>query len=382
MSDTVFLTGATGFVGRNLIPRILKLHPETKLFLLIRAESDHDVKLRFEKLIESLRPQIGKEETTGRITPIRGDVTSKRLGIPEQVYNKLAREVTHIIHAAANVNFQQTLEEARHVNLGGTRNVIQLADHARINGILRMFAYIGTAYISGNRRGLIFENEPECPRKFANPYEQSKFETERLLRQWKRKLPIIIFRPSIIVGDSTTGITSAFNVIYTPLKFICRGFVKALPGSRNTALDVVPIDFVCDAICLIALRQDTEAIGKIYHLTAGKEAHTTTGEIVRLSLDYINKTRDHNKIHNIRFIRPAFFRLVRQFLSNSTKKVFQAFAEYEPYMSVGRVFDNHNTLEALKGTGIAVPAFSQYYQRLLEYCIRTKWGKRLGNALG
>lgn len=382
MSDTVLLTGATGFVGRNLIPRILKLHRETKLFLLIRGDSDHDVKLRFEKLIESLPPDIGKEETEGRITPIRGDVTSKRLGIPEQVYNKLACEVTHIIHAAANVNFQQTLEEARHVNLGGTRNVIQLANHARTNGNFRIFAYIGTAYISGDRKGLIYENELDCPRRFANAYEQSKFETERLLQQWKTRLPIVIFRPSIIVGDSTTGETSAFNVIYAPLKFICRGFVKVLPGSRKTALDVVPIDFVCDAICHITMQKDACPAGKIYHLTAGENTHTTTGEIVRLSIDYLNKTGAPNNLRKIRFIPPAFFKVARQFLGNSKKRVLQAFAEYEPYMSVGRVFDNRNTLEALRGTGIAVPAFSQYFPRLLEYCIRTNWGKRLGNALG
>ncbi|UCE67236.1 MAG: SDR family oxidoreductase [Candidatus Zixiibacteriota bacterium] len=381
MSDTVFLTGATGFVGRNLIPRILRLDPNIKLVLLIRGKTDHDVKRRFEELIESLRTDTDMEETADRITPIRGDITLKNLGILEPIYNKLAREVTHIIHAAANVNFQQTLEEARCVNLGGTRNVIKFADCARINGNLKRFAYVGTAYISGNRKGLIFENELDYPRKFANAYERSKFETEKLLQHWKTMLPITIFRPSIIVGDSTTGITSAFNVIYSPLKFICRGFVRILPGSRKTALDVVPVDFVCDAICHIALKKDTSD-GKIYHLTAGKKTHTTTGEIVRLSLDYINNKHHHKKIRKIRFIPPALFRLVRQFLGNSTKRILQAFAEYEPYMSIGRIFDNRNTLEALEGTNIAVPPFSQYYRSLLEYCVRTKWGKRLGNATG
>jgi long-chain acyl-CoA synthetase len=226
------------------------------------------------------------------------------------------------------------------------------------------------------------ESDPDRPRKFANAYERSKFETERYLRLWKNRLPLIIFRPSIIVGDSTTGVTSAFNVIYTPLKFICRGFVRVLPGSRKTALDVVPVDFVCDAICHIAIRKDSSVIGKIYHLTAGRDTHTSTGEIVRLSQDYIRKAGDHTRIRRIRFIQPAFFRFARQFLGKTAKKVLQAFAEYEPYMSDGRIFDNHNTLEALRGTGIVVPIFSQYYPRLLEYCLRTNWGKRLNGAAG
>lgn len=379
MNDIVFLTGATGFVGRNLIPRILNLDPDTRLVLLIRGRSDDEAKSRFDNLLKSLLPMINAKVVKKRVMLVRGDITSKGLGITEPIYKKLTSEVTHIIHAAANVHFHQPLKQARQVNLGGTKNVIEFANYVHKSGKLKRIAYIGTAYVSGNRKGVIYENELDCSQEFANSYELSKFEAEIFIRQWVPKLPITIFRPSIIVGDSTTGITASFNVLYTPLKLIYRGLVKILPGSRKTAIDVVPIDFVCDAICHIIMRTDT-SVGKIYHLTAGKETSTTTGEIVKLSLDYFNKMCNQKKLHKVRFIPLKLYNLAKHYLNIRSTRILQVFAEYEPYMSIERIFDNHNTLTALQGTSIIIPPFKQYYRFLLKYCIQTQWGKHLGNA--
>src|SRR4029450_8977820 len=81
-----------------------------------------------------------------------------------------------------------------------------------------------------------------------NSYERSKFEAEQLLRRHTDRLPMQIFRPSIIVGEQASGWTMSFNVLYSPLKAFVRGALPAIPADRDAPVDVVPVDYVADAI--------------------------------------------------------------------------------------------------------------------------------------
>lgn len=374
MSKVIFITGATGFVGRNMIPRLLKLENDSKLNLLIRGKSDSDVRNRFDKLVDALDKEIDSTVIRSRVSWVRGDISEKRLGLSECQFNKLAREITHIIHAAADVRFNLSLNQARNVNLNGTKNIIELASKARNRKVFQHLAYIGTAFISGKRKGIIYEDDLNSDRCFSNTYEQSKFEADCLVRASMKDLPITIFRPSIIVGDSKTGITSAFNVLYTPLKLISRGIIRYLPGSRRIKIDIVPVDFVCDSICHILFKCD-DSIGKVYHLTAGRQACSTTGEVVKLSLNFFRSSRQSEKLKRVIFF-PAFLtKFAMRFSSRKFTRIVQALKEYEPYLTIGKVFDNSNTLRALQDSGITVPPFREYYKELLNYCVATKWGK-------
>ncbi len=377
MNQVVFLTGATGLVGGNLIPRILKDHNLTRLVLLIRGKSDIEAKLRVNRMLEAMTPEVSKDQVKRHIQVVRGDITLNRLGLPETLYNRLASEVTHIIHSAATVQFQLLLECARSVNCTGTKNVMALAQSTQKNGRLRRVAYISTAYVSGDREGRVLETELECGQQFSNSYEQTKFEAERIVHQQMNELPITIFRPSIIVGDSKTGRTNAFNVLYPPLKLIYRDLFRILPGSPHTPLDVVPVDFVADAIDHVFLKTD-QGIGSTYHLTAGEENSTTTGEVVDSAVNYFNQTGGH--LQRVKFLPlENYYEAKRSLLSNQ-RRVWQAMETYEPYLCVNRKFDNDNARFALRGTSIAAPDFKTYYQSLLGYCLRADWGKRLRNA--
>jgi len=289
MKKVIFLTGATGLVGSNLIPRILKNDTTTRLILLIRGDSDKEAETRVDEMLWAIREEIDSDQFKKRIQVIKGDITLERLGLSNALYKRLAKEISHIIHSAATVQFQLPLECARLVNCEGTKNVMALAKFAQKNGQPQRVAYISTAYVSGNREGRILEDELDFGQQFGNTYEQTKFESEKFLQGLMDELPITIFRPSIIVGDSRTGKTTTFNVLYLPLKLIYRGIVTTLPGSRYTPLDVVPVDFVCDAINHIFFDSNGCA-GKTYHLTASQDQATTTGEVVDLASDFFNQT--------------------------------------------------------------------------------------------
>lgn len=379
MQKVLFLTGGTGFVGGNLIPQILKGDPTTKLIVLLRANSDREAEQRLHALLWTFSSGINVPDAINRIKVTRGDITLTRLGLSQPVYDSLTAEVTHIIHSAATVQLQLTLPCARLVNCEGTKHVIELAQRTSDSGTLQRFAYVSTAYVSGTRGRQIYEHEFDCGQQFANTYEQTKFEAEGIVRQRMHELPITIFRPSIIVGDSKTGKTTSFNVLYPALKLIYSGILKTLPGSPHTPMDVVPVDFVVAAICQILL-QTNNAIAKTYHLTAGEEKATTTGEIVDRAVDYFNQITPTRNISRIQFLPPEIYETAKRCGSVMEKKVFHAMDLYEPYLCVERVFDNTNTRAALANTGVRPPDFKMYYHKLLEYCIETDWGRPINKA--
>jgi thioester reductase-like protein len=377
LNKIVFLTGATGLVGGNLIPRILKDQNVIRLILLIRGGSDKKAEQRVDEMLGTLYPKMDKDQAKTRIQVVRGDITLDKLGLSENVYNNLAKEVTHIIHSAATVQFQLPLECARLVNCTGTENVMNLAHCAQKSGNLKRVAYISTAYVAGDREGLILETELDYGQQFSNTYERTKLEAEKIIRLWMNKLPVTIFRPSIIVGDSQTGRTTAFNVLYPPLKLIHHGLVQVLPGSENTSLDVVPVDFVADAINYLFLKTN-HGIGKTYHLTAGKENSTTVAEVVDGAVDYFN--RIGGNLQRVKFMSVERYHKVEKSLLGYARRIWQAMEMYEPYVSVNRIFDNGNTCSALQGTGITVPDFRTYFHTILGYCLQTDWGKSLKDA--
>jgi len=378
-NKVIFLTGATGLVGSNLIPRILKNDTTTRLILLIRGDSDNKAEERVDEVLWALSSEIDFRQAKKRIQVVRGDITLRKLGLSDSLYARLAKEITHIIHSAATVQFHLPLECARLVNCEGTKNVMALATCGQKNGKLQRVAYISTAYVSGNREGRILEDQLNCGQKFSNTYEQTKFESEKFLQGLMDELPITIFRPSIIVGDSRTGKTTAFNALYVPLKLIYRGLVKILPGSRYTSMDVVPVDFVCDAINHIFLKTN-QTMGKVYHLTAGEKNATTAGGIVDLAVEYFGQRAGKDQITQIKFLPLELYRWVMPLLQSNGNRVWQAMEIYEPYLCTERTFDNTNTALALQGTNITPPQFKMYCQTILEYCIETDWGKRLRRA--
>lgn len=376
MKKVIFLTGGTGLVGSNLIARILQENPTNELVLLVRAQSEVEAKMRIKKALSVAAPELNVEAEQHRIRAVCGDVSLERMGLPEDVHEQLANEVTHIIHSAASVKFNNSLELLRAINVGGTKNVMEFAKQAKQHGQLQRVAHVSTAYVAGLTKGTIYENETLLPEAFSNSYEQAKYEAELYVRSLVGELTVTVFRPSIIVGDSKTGRTTSFNALYAPLKLMNRGLFSVFPGSRSTRMDVVPIDYVCDAITHIFFGVNNIA-GKTFHLSAGEENAPTVGRIVDCAHSFFQQHTSNQTVKGVLFIPVWVYRAAKNFLGRQLKRIADVMDVFLPYVHVERVFDNSNTLEALKGSGVQVPAFESYFETILLFSLETNWGKRL-----
>jgi thioester reductase-like protein len=363
----VLLTGATGFVGMEILARYLDRTDE-RVFVAVRAHDDDEAEARVGKALECM---LGDERAhRERVVAVRADIESPGLGLSDAAQEALAREVTAIVHCAASVSFSLALEQSRRVNVDGTRNVLRLAELCARHGGLERLSYISTAYVAGAHAGSFGEDDVDIGQSFRNPYEQSKFEAERLVRAFSGRLPIQIFRPSIVVGERTTGWTASFNVLYSPLKAFERGALPALPARRSAPVDVVPVDYVADAV--FELSKDPVDRCRTYHLVAGRQA-TTVGGLIDLS---VNRLARREPV----VIPPAVFRkVVYPLLRSRGGKVgrgLERSSVFFPYFSMKVTYDDERTRKRLEPAGIAAPPIEAYFDRLLDYAQAARWGSK------
>ncbi|MEW5923786.1 MAG: SDR family oxidoreductase [Candidatus Zixiibacteriota bacterium] len=364
MRRTIFITGATGNIGGKIVCEILRTDPSAKMVLLVRGKSKTEAHDRLVATIRKLSPDNYGIDFDERIEVACGDITRPNLGLNEQQIRNFESGITHIIHAAAETKFDQSYETAYTTNIQGTVNITAFAQRLYEHGCLKQFAYISTAFVCGRNVKLVFEDQMPKKPQFSNNYERSKWEAEQYVKSLIPQLPIVIFRPSIVIGDSTTGRLVNFNVLYTPLRFICQGNLPVIPCNSTTALDIVPVDYVAAAICHIMFKT-SNADGRIYHITAGNDNQPTIGEIVTQAVEYINNTNGSVSVKRPRYVRNSVFNTISRFLPRKLKKIMNILKVFEPYVVISRRFDCTNTFAALAGSGIYPPKPSQYLGNVL-----------------
>ena len=355
---TVLLTGATGFVGMELLARYLE-RTERSVLTIVRAGSDEAASERIDAVLENLFGYRAGQYAD-RVTAVAGDLTAPRLGLDSARWEWLAGESTMIVHCAASVSFNQSLEDARAINVEGTRRMLELAGRSRDLGVLERYAQISTAFVAGTHVGPFYECDLDVGQTFNNSYEQSKFESEQLVRS-SPGLPFTILRPSIVVGDSTSGWTAAFNVLYWPLRALARGLFPAVPAIASAPVDVVSIDYVADGIHELC---ESGAVGQTYHLTAGAEA-STIGEIADLASVYFSQPRP-------KLLPVAEFESLEHGLGRS---MLEEGRMYFPYFCLAATFEDAFTRARLEPAGISVSPLRDYMGRLLDFATRARWGK-------
>ena len=208
--------------------------------------------------------------------------------------------------------------------------------------------------------------------EFRNAYEQSKFEAECLVARWRARLPVTVVRPSIVVGERETGWTASFNVLYWPLRAFSRGAYAAVPARRDAPVDVVPVDYVTDAIA--ALGQVPEAEGATFHLTAGQHV-SKVGELIELASAFFERPAPQ-------LIEPTVYRrvvhplLLRASRSERTRRALRRSEVFFPYFAARNSYDNRRSRAALHGTGIEPSPLRDYIGKLVEFALAADWGRR------
>ena len=369
-----FITGGTGLVGTNLIPRLLRRFPGSTITLLARGEDQSDVDGRIGAIVDRIEQDEGMSGLAERIDGLLGDVSLDHCGLGRDAIGRFVGETTHIIHGAATIRFDPPIDEARAINCGGTRRMLAIAQMCAERGNLERFVYIGTSSVSGRRGGNIFEHELEAGQRFFNTYEQSKMESERIVRDHFDRLPCTVFRPSIIIGDSQTGKTTSFNVIYIPLRLIEKGMLTYVPGTPDTKLDLVPIDWVSDAMAFVL--GNPKSAGGVYHITAGPQRAARLEEVVIHALKYFDRHVPLKRPRTMEFVTLEEFERRRERMTGREDALMGQLDTLLPYVSVDRLFDSREADALLEGSGIVFPRFVEYSERIFEYCVRTKWGKR------
>jgi thioester reductase-like protein len=357
----VLLTGATGFVGMELLARYLE-RGERNVVTPVRASSHEGAQARIDAVLENL---FGADapEYRPRVHAVAADMTALGLGLSEAERRRLAERVTRIVHSAASVSFSLPLAEARAINTEGTRRMLELAELVQAHGGLECYAHVSTAFVAGNHPGSFAECDHDVGQDFHNSYEQSKFEAEELIRSHDG-LPYTILRPSIVVGDRNNGWTSAFNVLYWPLRAFGRGLFTAVPAIPSAPVDVVSIDYVADAA--YQLCETNCGDRTTYHLTAGEHA-STIAELAGLASRYFRRPVPQ-------VVPPAEFATMT--LGAAERKALEAGSEYFPYFCMEGKFDDRETRKRLEPHGITTAPLRDYVDRLLDFATRARWGKR------
>jgi thioester reductase-like protein len=343
--------------------------PGQQIACLVRASNQADADRRVAELLDRARPAPLPADARARVTAIPGDLSADRLGLDPARWERLAASAVRVIHCGATVNWALPLDEARAVNVEGTRRVIELAAAAARAGALERFDYVSTCNVCGRRAGLVPEDDLDDSYGFFNAYEQSKLEAERLVRS--SGLPFATFRLSMVVGDSRTGYASTFKVMYWPLKMLARGMALVVPAARDGVLDIVPVDYVCDALEHIS--RDTAARGRTFHLAAGPGASSTIGEVLDLACRKFG-------VRGPLLVPAGFYQAVIRPLAwllvwGKRRDAMKKARVYLPYFSYRARFDVTRTQAALAGSDARVPAVRDYFQKLVDYAVDSNWGR-------
>lgn len=366
-----FMTGATGFLGREVLVRLLgRGRPVLVTTRRREEESLEDARGRLRAMVERTAPEVGADQ----LEVAFADVTEPGLGLSDRARRWLSQEgPIQVIHGAAEVRFDLPYSVMERQNVTGTENVLALARHLADEDRLLRLEHVSTAFVAGDREEIALETEIDVGQAARNDYERTKLIAElRVAKAVKDGLPVAVHRPSIIVGDSRTGRASSFKVLYWPMKVYARGRWRTIFGRRDCTVDAVPVDFVADAMLEIFTRP--EAAGRTFHLAAGFDRQSTIGELAAMAEEVFQQKP-------VRYVDPDFyFRWIRPWLLPILKRFRPDVADkggvFLPYLRHNPSFSTEQAESILAPAGISPPKVVDYFGVILRYAQRSDFGRR------
>lgn len=346
-TQTIFLTGFPGFIAGPLVARLAR--PDVQFFLLVQPQF-------VEKAVESVE-RIAEDTDTPleNFALVEGDITAEGLGVSDEDLESIRGETTGLFHLAAVYDLAVEKDIAFRINLEGTKNVNEFCKSLPH---LQRYNYVSTCYVAGKRLGRILEAELEHAAGFRNYYEETKYLAEKEVEALKLTLPVTIYRPSVVVGDSNTGETAKYDGIYYLIHYLRKapGLLRMINvGNRDVRLNLVPVDFVVDAIA--ELSRDENAVGKTVAL-ADPEPLTTAEMFDVLAREMTGKP-------SVFTPPPALVR--NSLMLPGSPPITGLPHSGVPYFFLSQTYDTTGANELLEPHGVRCPNFREYAGNLLKF---------------
>jgi len=353
----IFLTGSTGYIGAHVAANLLQ-GQGASLNLLVRARDPQDGQLRLWRALQlHLGFPLFFEYLQTKVRVFVGDLTSPGFGLSRDDYDRLVHTTDSVIHCAASLN-RKSEKSCLNVNLRGTLEVLTLARHAEHYHGLRRFSQVSTVAVAGKRSNeLVTEDGSiEWDRSDYDPYARTKKFCEHMTRVLLPDTPKMIFRPSIVLGDSRRPETTQFDMVKA---FVFLAGLPALPFRPSDRVDIVNVDFVADAIA--TLHQKEQPQYDTYHLSSG-----TSSETFRELTSALAAAQQKRKPVFLPFTAKPFTSSVNLLSNRKTPLGYGAalMKVFMPYLVWNTVFDNTRVTSEL---GRKPVPFAQYSFPLLKF---------------
>jgi NAD(P)-dependent dehydrogenase (short-subunit alcohol dehydrogenase family) len=365
---SAFVTGATGFIGKRLVRRLLQRDNEPVYILVYKPTPE---------LIAGLKEFWGAE--ANRVTLIEGDISKSDLGVSAKDARKLKGKIDHFFHLAAVYDLTAEPAQVIAANVAGVTNALAFAKAIKAG----CFHHVSSIAAAGLYEGAFREDMFEEARGFEHPYYSSKHKGEGLVRA-ETGIPWRVYRPGIVVGDSTTGEIDKIDGPYYFFKLIQK-IRDALPswfpmiGLEGGRINVVPVDFVVAAMDHLAHLDGLD--GRTFHLTDPNPLRV--GDMLNALARAAHAPAFTVKINAGLFglAPPALtrglmaltpFRRMRKMMMKELGLPDDIFM----FVKYPTRFDSRETQKLLRPAGITVPNFEDYAWRLWDY-----WERHLDPSL-
>jgi nucleoside-diphosphate-sugar epimerase len=348
MGHRVLLSGATGMIGQALLARLVRRSDIEQIFALAR----HELPVRFPKT-RALRADIGA---------LHG---CDLAGVCDQL--------TTIIHAAADVRFAASRTDLWRTNVGGTDNLLAYAASCpRLSRVI----FLSTVHVAGRRSGRIAESELEHDCGFVNGYEESKYEAELRTRARMGALPITVVRLSTVIGSSK-GEVPRLAAIHHALRFYYHSLAPMIPGTAASPVDLVPLDFACDAILELAF--DSFEAGATFHVCSGEDS-LSLRDLLDLTMECFLRFRPGWRKRAIE--KPAivdlptfnlFVRSVEEVGDEGLRSSVAVLKHFAPQLAFPKHFDDRDGGRILRSASLCRPRVRDYFPLVIKELIEAGW---------
>jgi long-chain acyl-CoA synthetase len=344
------ITGSTGFVGRYILKELLVKGTNDNIVLLVRNDKKKGIPAssRVDKMLRSLLSGDRYEKALKQIRVVEGDIINKDFGLQKTIYKELCESIHVIYHCAATIRFDLTVEKTKEINVNSTYNILEFSKECQAAGCFKRLNHISTAYVSGIKS----KKTDNFQKEFINSYESSKDEAEKLVIEYSKKiLPVTIYRPSIISGNSKTGEITTTNILYLFLFKLSRELMNEFPCNPDTSLNIIPIDFFLNLMFKIGERPDT--IGNIYNITS--KTNVKIKELICFICSELNV-----KIPNFIPIsdEPGF-----------KDRFIPELSLFLPYLEESHNFDLTETQNLFPGQDMDYSRFQPGFKNIIRYCL-------------